>query len=44
MDIRKRFFTQRVVEPWNRHPREAGTAPSLMIFSKHLGNALRDMV
>ncbi|XP_074965174.1 uncharacterized protein LOC142064309 [Phalacrocorax aristotelis] len=44
LDIRKRFFPQRVVERWNRLPREAVTAPSLMIFRKHLDNALRDMV
>ena len=44
MDIRKKFFTQRVVEHWNRLPREAVTAPSLTLFKKNLDNALRDMV
>ena len=44
MDIRKRFFTQRVVEHWNRLPREAVTAPSLTVFKKHLDNAFRDTV
>ena len=44
LGIRERFFTQRVVEHWNRLPREAVTAPSLAIFKKHLDNALRDMV
>ena len=44
MDIRKRFFTQRVVEHWNRLLREAVMAPSLMVFKKHLDSALRHMV
>ncbi|KFR08616.1 hypothetical protein Y956_00981, partial [Nipponia nippon] len=44
LDIRKKFFTQRVVEHWNRLPREAFTAPSLTIFKKHVDNALRHMV
>ena len=44
MDIRKRFFPQRVVEHWNRLPREVFTAPRLMLFRKHLDNALRNMV
>ena len=44
LDIRKRFFTQRVVEHWNRLPREVDTVPSLMIFRKHLDNTLGDMV
>ncbi|KFZ51640.1 hypothetical protein N321_08014, partial [Antrostomus carolinensis] len=44
LDIRKRFFTQRVVEHWNSLPREAVRAPSLTIFKKHLGNVLRHMV
>ncbi|KFZ59220.1 hypothetical protein N321_03065, partial [Antrostomus carolinensis] len=42
--IRKRFFTQRVVEHWNRLPREVVMAPSLTIFQKHLDNTLRYMV
>ena len=44
LGIRKRFFTQRVVEHWNRVPREVVMAPNLMLFKKHLDNALRDMV
>ncbi|KFZ63246.1 hypothetical protein N321_12899, partial [Antrostomus carolinensis] len=36
LDIRKRFFTQRVVEHWNRLPGEVVMAPSLTILKKHL--------
>ena len=41
MDIRKRFFTQRGVEHWNRLTLEVVTSPSLTIFKKHLDNTLR---
>jgi len=32
LDIRKEFFTMRVVRPWPRLPREAVAAPSLAAF------------
>ncbi|KFO60899.1 hypothetical protein N302_13306, partial [Corvus brachyrhynchos] len=44
LDIRKRFFTQRVVGHWNRLPREVVTAPSLTDFKEHLDNILEHMV
>ncbi|GAB0196817.1 mitochondrial enolase superfamily member 1 [Grus japonensis] len=44
LDIRKRFFTERVVGHWNRLPREAVTAPSLTEFKKHLDNTLSHML
>ena len=44
LDMRKRFFTQSLVEHWNSLPREAVMAPSLTLFKKHLDNALGDMV
>ncbi|GAB0195585.1 hypothetical protein GRJ2_002023800 [Grus japonensis] len=44
LDIRKRFFTERVVGHWNRLPREVVTAPSLTEFRKHLDNALSHML
>lgn len=33
LDMRERFFTGRVVGPWNRLPREAVVAPSLLEVS-----------
>ncbi|KAK4812728.1 hypothetical protein QYF61_015047 [Mycteria americana] len=44
LDIRKRFFTERVVGHWNRLPREAVTAPSLSEFKECLDDALSHMV
>jgi len=32
LDIREKIFTQRVVRPWPRLPREAVAAPSLAMF------------
>jgi len=32
LDIRKKFFTVRVVKHWHRFPREAVAAPSLEVF------------
>ena len=36
LDIRKKFFTVRVVRYWNRFPREAVDAPSLAVFKARL--------
>ena len=44
LDIRKRFFTERVVSHWNRLPMEAVRAPSLSEFKKCLDNTLSHMV
>ncbi|KFV98893.1 hypothetical protein N326_07646, partial [Eurypyga helias] len=44
LDIRKKFFTKRVVRPWNRLPREAADAPSLGVFKARLDEALSNLV
>ena len=36
MDIRRKFFTQRVVTHWNTLPKEAVDAPSLEAFKARL--------
>ena len=40
MDMRRKFFTQRVVTHWNRLPKEAVDAPSLQAFKARLDVAL----
>ncbi|KFQ59530.1 hypothetical protein N334_13099, partial [Pelecanus crispus] len=44
LEIRKNFFTERVVKRWNRLPREVGESPSLEVFKKRAEVALWDMV
>jgi len=44
LDIRKEFFTMRVVKHWNRLPREAVEAPSLEIFKARLYDALSNQI
>ena len=44
LDIRKCFFTERVVKYWNRLPGEVVDALSLPVIKRHLDNALNNML
>ncbi|KFP15179.1 hypothetical protein Z169_01955, partial [Egretta garzetta] len=44
LDIRKKFFTMRVVKHWNRLPRELVEAPSLEAFKAGLDGGLSNLI
>ena len=44
LDIRKKFFTMRVVRHWQRLLREAAAARSLAVFKARLDRALSNLV
>ena len=44
LDIRKNFFSKRLVMDWNRLPGEVVGSPSLEVFKKQGDVALRDVV
>ncbi|KFW04647.1 hypothetical protein N326_13388, partial [Eurypyga helias] len=44
LDIRKKFFPERVVRHWNTLHREAVDAPSLELFKARLDEVLSNLV
>ncbi|KFO75761.1 hypothetical protein N303_00424, partial [Cuculus canorus] len=44
LDIRKNFFTMRMVRHWHRLPREAVDASSLEAFKARLDGALGSLI
>jgi len=44
LDISEHFFTERMLKPWNRLPREVVDAPSLSVLKRPLDSALNNVL
>ena len=44
LDVRKKFFTQRLLRHWNRLPREVIDVPSVGAFKARLDGALHSLI